>query len=167
MIRKVVLSDAQQITEIYNYYILNSIITLEETPVSVDTTKELIKSVITNLPWIVYEENRQVVGFAYANKWKSRSGYKHTVESTVYLKEEATGKGIGSLIYTTLIDQLISMKFHAIIGGISLPNEVSVALHERLGFEKIAHFKEVGFKFNKWVDVGYWQLISSNFKSNS
>ena len=68
-----------------------------------------------------------------------------------------TGKGIGRQLYQTLVDELIEQGFHVLIGGISLPNEASVHLHEQLGFEKVAQFKEVGFKLNRWIDVGYWQ----------
>jgi len=64
-------------------------------------------------------------------------------------------------LYTALINELKRLNIHAVIGGISLPNEASIALHEKFGFRKIAHFKEVGFKFNKWVDVGYWELTLS------
>lgn len=159
MIRKVQLEDAQEIAEIYNYYILNSVVTFEETPVSIEEMENRIQSINSKLPYIVYEKDKKVLGYAYANEWKLRSGYKYTAESTVYLNPEITQKGIGSLLYKELIQQLTAFNFHVIIGGISHPNDASVALHEKFGFKKVAQFKEVGYKFNKWVDVGYWELM--------
>lgn len=159
MIRKVKPEDAAAIAEIYNYYILHSIVTFEETVVDAAEIAERIQTNTAKLPWLVFEQDGQVVGFAYASEWKSRCSYKYSVESTVYLKQGEMGKGIGSKLYNELINQLMKMDLHAIIGGISLPNPGSVALHEKMGFEKVAQFKEVGFKFEKWIDVGYWELL--------
>jgi phosphinothricin acetyltransferase len=158
MIRNVRLSDAKAITDIHNYYILNSVANLEEhcTPVSV--IEERIKTTITTLPWLVYEYNNEVIGYAYAGVWKPRSGYNKTAETTVYLKHGIVQRGIGTALYTTLIAQLKDLSFKELIGGISLPHPQSVGLHEKLGYKKVAHFKKVGYKFNQWVDVGYWQL---------
>ncbi|MBP6826164.1 MAG: N-acetyltransferase [Saprospiraceae bacterium] len=159
MLRPVKIQDAQEISEIYNYYILNSVITFEESPVSVEEMGDRIASISSEFPWLVYEQDRQIVGYAYASKWKARSAYRHSAEITVYLKQGQSGKGVGTLLYADLIDRLGNLGFHAIIGGIALPNDASVGLHEKFGFEKVAHFKEVGFKFNQWVDVGYWELL--------
>lgn len=162
MIRAVKLEDAREIAEIYNYYILNSCVTFEEFAVSAEEMRGRIEATNSKYPWLVFEKDEEIIGYAYASAWKPRSAYKHTVESTVYLKKEATKNGIGSLLYTALIGQLTDLGFHAVIGGISLPNEASVALHEKFGFEKIAQFKEVGYKFQKWIDVGYWELLIRN-----
>jgi phosphinothricin acetyltransferase len=159
MIRTVKLEDAKEIAEIYNHYILNSFVTFEELAVSTEEMHGRIEASHLKFPWLVFEKENEILGYAYASVWKPRSAYKHTVESTVYLKKEATKYGIGSLLYAALISQLKGLGYHAVIGGISLPNEASVALHEKFGFEKIAQFKEVGYKFNKWIDVGYWELL--------
>ncbi|MDO9275443.1 MAG: N-acetyltransferase family protein [Lutibacter sp.] len=158
MIRKVRLEDARELAEIYNYYVLNSCVTFEELAVSTEEMCGRIEATNSKFPWIVFEKNKEILGYAYASAWKLRSAYKHTIESTIYLKMEATKNGIGTLLYSALIGQLSDLGFHAVIGGISLPNKASVALHEKLGFEKIAQFKEVGYKFKKWIDVGYWEL---------
>jgi L-amino acid N-acyltransferase YncA len=76
----------------------------------------------------------------------------------VYLKHDAVGMGIGMQLYTCLIEGLKAKGIHAVIGGIALPNERSQRLHEKLGFERVATFPEVGYKFDKWIDVGYWEL---------
>ena len=159
MIRAVKLEDAKEIAEIYNYYILNSCVTFEELPVSAEEMRGRIEVAYLKFPWLVFEKDNEILGYACASSWKPRSAYKHTVEITVYLKKEATKNGIGSLLYAALIGQLTDLGFHAVIGGISLPNEASIALHEKFGFEKIAQFKEVGYKFKKWIDVGYYELL--------
>lgn len=158
MIREANLKDAKQISEIYNYYILNSIVTFEEVKIDETEMSNRIKSVSSKFPWIVYEENNQIQGYAYATEWKPRHAYKHSAESTVYLAPNAFKKGIGTSLYLELINKLKNMHIHSIMGGISLPNEASITLHEKLGFAKVAHFKEVGYKFEEWIDVGYWQL---------
>lgn len=159
MIREVKLSDAKDICNIYNYYIKNTIVTFEEKEVTVLEMEERIKSIVEFLPYYVYEENGSVIAYAYASKWKGRCAYKYSVESTVYLQNGFQGKGIGSKIYRKLLEELRTRDLHAVIGGIAIPNPESIALHEKLGFEKIGYFKEVGFKSNKWLDVGYWEII--------
>ena len=159
MIRRVKLDDAKEIAEIYNYYVLNTVVTFEEELVDVNEMKERILSGNSKLPWIIYEKDKRILGYAYASEWKSRCAYKHSVESTVYLKHTEQNQGIGSILYAELIKQVIDMGIHVIIGGIALPNESSIYLHEKFNFEKVAHFKEVGFKFEKWIDVGYWELL--------
>ncbi|MCF8405708.1 MAG: GNAT family N-acetyltransferase [Bacteroidales bacterium] len=158
MIRQIIPEDASQICEIYNHYILHDIFTFEEKPVPESEMKERINT-STKFPWIVFEEGDAILGFAYASEWKSRCAYKYSAESTIYLRRGYTGKGIGRGLYTELFNRLIPFNIHAIIGGIALPNNPSIAFHESFGFKKVAHFKEVGFKFEKWIDVGYWELI--------
>jgi phosphinothricin acetyltransferase len=162
MIRNASTEDAVAICSIYNHYIINTINTFEEEPVSIKEMKELITKVTVSLPWFVLEKNGIINGFAYASKWKIRSGYRFSVESTIYLQPDFIGKGLGRRLYESLITELHNRSLHSVIGGIALPNESSVALHERLGFQKIAHFKEIGWKFNRWIDVGYWELILQN-----
>lgn len=151
--------DAAAIREIYNHYVRETIVTFEEKPVSVGemrTRTRLIGSL--GLPWLVAESDGSVVGYAYANKWKERAAYRHSVETTVYLRTDSTGRGIGRMLYTQLLAELHKLGYHAIIGGIALPNAASIGLHESLGFRKVAHFEQVGRKFDRWIDVGYWQL---------
>jgi phosphinothricin acetyltransferase len=81
------------------------------------------------------------------------------VESTIYLAPQAVGRGIGTALYSALLEGLRCLEVHCVVGGISLPNEASVALHEKLGFARIGQFREVGRKSGKWVDVGYWQIV--------
>ena len=158
MIRPVVLSDSTGITKIYNYYVSNSLVTFEEKPVLEGEMVKRIQAIgSSGLPWLVLEDNGEVVGYAYASAWKGRVAYRFSVEVTVYLANDTTGKGWGTQLYQALFSELAKKNIHAAIGGISLPNEASIALHEKLGMVKVAHFKEVGHKFDQWVDVGYWQ----------
>lgn len=160
MLRAATPADAAAIAAIYNHYVLNTIITFEEDAVSEEEMKARITEVLdAGRPWFVWEENGRVLGYAYASGWKSRCAYRYAVESSIYLDQSATGRGLGRRLYVALIDALRARKIHCIIGGIALPNPASVALSEKLGFQKIGHFKEVGWKFNQWIDVGYWELM--------
>lgn len=159
MIRPVKIEDAQAIAAIYNYYVLHSIATFEEIVIDAEEIKKRILAVTQKYPWIVYEADGEIIGYAYASEWRSRFAYRFAVESTVYLKPKTTKKGIGSLLYKELINLLIVADFHIILGCVSLPNKPSVVLHEKFGFKKVGHFTEAGYKFNKWVDVGFWELI--------
>jgi phosphinothricin acetyltransferase len=118
-----------------------------------------IAETLQSLPWLVWEQDESLQGFCYASKWKGRCAYRHSVESTVYVRADSIGRRIGSRLYRALLDELRRRKFHTVIGGIALPNDASVALHEKLEFEKVAQFREVGNKFDRWTDVGYWQLL--------
>ncbi len=159
MIRKATLNDARQICDIYNHYVQTTTITFEEQAVSVHEMQDRIKETTETLPWLVDEDGGTVIGYTYASKWKGRCAYRFAAESTVYLSADSAGKGIGSKLYRQLIAQLHERSIHCIIGGIALPNPASIALHEKLGFKKVAHFSEVGWKFNRWIDVGYWELV--------
>lgn len=110
------------------------------------------------MPWLVAELSGEVLGFAYASRWKGRCAYRYSVETTIYLAPDRTGSGVGTQLYTALLDKVRAASMHVAIGGISLPNEISVKLHEKLGFRKVGHFEQVGYKFDQWIDVGYWQL---------
>jgi len=163
LIRPAKTVDASSITDIYNHYVRHSIITFVEDPIPVDEIKTDIETATSNqLPYLVAEIDKQVLGYAYASKWKGRCAYRHSVEVTVYLSPKALGEGIGSKLYQALFTELKEKSIHVVLAGIALPNPESIALHEKFGMEKAAHFKEVGYKFNKWVDVAYWQIIFQN-----
>lgn len=153
--------DAGAIVGIYNHYIENTIITFEETPVTANEMRSRISETVNGgFPWLVWEqEDEGVVGYAYAGIWKGRCAYRHSMETTVYLDPAVTGGGIGTQLYRSLLERLDDLSVHAVMGGIALPNTASIALHEKLGFSQVAHFKELGRKFGKWIDVGYWQRL--------
>ena len=157
MIREAKASDARSIASIYNQYILNSAVTFEEKEVD---SKTIVDRIGTNnkYKWWVFERDEILMGYAYSTKWKTRSAYRFTVESSVYVAQKHKQKGIGKALYLKLIKSLKRNGFKRILAGISLPNDESIIFHEKLGFEKVGQLEAVGFKFNRWIDVGYWEL---------
>ena len=159
VIRPASAGDAAAIAEIYNHYVSHTVVTFEEEPVSAEQMSARIADVQATYPWLVCERDTKIIGYAYASKMHARRSYRFSVETTVYLAAEVLGKGAGSRIYSELLGLLKKSGYHTAIGAISLPNDRSVALHEKLGFTKTGHHREVGWKFDRWVDVGYWQLL--------
>lgn len=152
-------ADAARICAIYNHYVTTTTVSFEEEPVGEREMAQRIADVAAaGLPWLVLEADGELVGYAYATNWRVRPAYRHSVESSVYLDRACAGRGYGRLLYGALLDILRERELHLVIGGIALPNEASVGLHEALGFRKVAHFSEVGLKFGRWLDVGYWEL---------
>ena len=161
MVRQVRPEDAEQLTAIYNYYIETSGVTFEEDKIASSEMRSRIAkiNVKNNFPFLVYEEEGQIKGYAYATTFRERVAYRFTVESTVYVAKEHFSKGIGRILYADLLDELKKGDYHSVIGVITLPNEPSVRLHESFGFKKVGHFTEVGYKFEQWMDVGFWELL--------
>lgn len=158
-IRPATAADAARICAIYNPYIANTTISFEEEAVSdTDMARRIDDVREAGLPWLVLTLDGRVCGYAYATKWRARYAYRYAVETSVYLDPDAHGQGWGSTLYVRLLDEVRVRGLHTVIAGIAQPNARSVALHERLGFRKVAHFSEVGFKFGQWLDVGYWQM---------
>jgi phosphinothricin acetyltransferase len=158
--RAAVPADADGICLIYNHYVRNTTISFEEAPVLPEEMAARINEVTAgSLPWLVEEQYGRIVGYCYATKWKVRAAYRHSVETTVYLDPDLVRNGIGTRLYRELLRLLKESGKHAAIGGIALPNEASVRLHEKLGFRKVAEFVEVGSKFERWVNVGYWEFL--------
>lgn len=161
MIRNAYQHDGAAIAKIYNHYVATSIATFEETPVSsVQMALRIAAIQERDLPWLVYlNEQQEVVGYAYASPWKERSAYRHSVEVSVYLANDYTAKGIASQLYEALFAALKRIDVRAVIAGISMPNPNSVKLHEKFNMTQVARFDQVGFKFNQWISVGYWQCV--------
>jgi phosphinothricin acetyltransferase len=158
-IRKVVETDAAPICDIYNHYVSHTTITFEQEPVAVPDMAGRIGEITVMHPWLVAESERGVLAYAYATRWRSRAAYDCTVESTIYVRNDAMGSGIGFPLYLALLEELRQRSVHAVVGCIALPNPGSVAFHEKCGFTKVAHFPQVGRKFDQWVDVGFWQVL--------
>jgi len=159
MIRNVKPCDAPDIALIYNYYIENTTITFETDPVSTEEMSERIAAISEKYPYLVYEESGKIAGYCYVSSWKKKAAYQKTVESTIYIDKAFQGKGIGRALMNKLINELREKTFHAVIACITTPNPSSIKLHEELGFRQVSEFREVGFKFEKWLDVGDWELL--------
>ncbi len=152
--------DAVDIAYIYNYYVATSHATFEIEPVDAGEMKSRIERCVNGgYPFLVCEDDEKIVGYAYGHEYRQRSAYRQTVEVSVYLRPGDDGKHIGTSLYEVLFDEIKTNGFHAVVAGISLPNDASIALHEKFGMEKVAHFREVGRKFDRWIDVGYWELV--------
>ena len=147
-IRDAQAGDAAALAELYNHYALNTVTTVEDEAVSAEDMGARVQDVVSlNLPWLVLVEGGELWGYACAVRWKGRVAYRSSCESTIYLSQGATGGGRGTDLYSALLERLRQLHLHTVMAGIALPNPASVALHEKLGFEKVAQFAEVGRKF--------------------
>lgn len=158
LIRRATLADASAVTAIYNWYVANTAVTFEEVPISDEAMSARMDEVLAAHDWLVFERDGVVRGYAYATNFHKRAAYRWTTESTVYLQPGHERRGLGKALYRELIQRTFARGRRHLIGVISLPNAASVALHEALGFTKVAHYLRVGFKLGRWIDVGAWQL---------
>ena len=149
--------DAYQISEIYNHYILHTKITFETEAVSIEEMAERIRGKISKYDWFVAEDDGVIAGYAYYGEFRARAAYHHTVESTVYVAQSMMRKGIGSALYDRLIESAGKKGFREMIGVIALPNEGSVALHGKKGFQEVGVFRGIGCKFGEYIDVIFMQ----------
>lgn len=158
LLRDASAADAPAIAAIYNHFILNSTISFEEEAVDAAAIAQRIVDVhAAGLPWLVADVDGKVAAYAYATRWRARAAYRTSVESSVYVAPPQARRGLGKALYGALLERLREGGAHMVIGGIAQPNPASVALHEAMGFKKVAHFSEVGRKFGRWIDVGYWE----------
>lgn len=155
--------DLGRVRDIVNYYIEHSVFNFRTEPQSLDEVRALWEQRRQRFPWLVGVIDDDVVGLAHAGPWNERAAYQWTVESTIYVDPSTHRRGVGDALYTELLDRLRRQGFHSAIAVIALPNDPSVRLHERHGFERVGHLREAGYKYDAWHDVGFWQrsLVSS------
>jgi len=158
MIRPAASADFETLRDIYNYYITETAITFDTEELTIAQVAEKL-TINSKYPCLVYEHEGTVVGFIAASGWKAKEAYEQTVEVSIYIHPGNRGHGFGGVLFNELIKQLRHQGIHSVISGIIMPNDPSVALHQKFNFKKVAHFAEVGSKFGKWLDVSYWQLI--------
>lgn len=156
-IRRARISDANAIVDIYNWYIVNTTITFETNPVSIEEMKLRIQKKLNQYDWLVAETDDILLGYAYYGSFRARTAYQHTVESTIYLSNEFKGKGIGISLYKELINSAKEKKFREMIAVIALPNPESVSFHKKMEFGEIGVMRKIGFKFNNYIDVLFLQ----------
>lgn len=159
MIRSVQHSDIPQITQILNHYVENDTCTFQLQLYSVEDIEQRIHNIQKTYPYLVMEQQGKIIGLAYASRWREKQAYDLSAETTVYIHQKHHGHGYGTQIYQALIEELRNMKFHLLVACLTLPNPGSIRLHESLGFEKAGEFKQAGYKFNQWYDVGFWQMV--------
>ncbi|MFT4887317.1 MAG: phosphinothricin acetyltransferase [Pseudohongiellaceae bacterium] len=158
-IRVALAEDAKQIVKIYDWCIEHTTATFKKLAGSREEILRRIKSPESDSSWLVAHEDGKVLAYAYATQWKSRPAYHQSVETNVYVKHSAFGQGLDESLMRVLIDDLADKPIHVLIVGITLPNLASIAPHGKLGFSNIGKFNEVGYKFGKYINVGYCQLI--------
>ncbi len=158
-VRSAAEEDLVRVSEIVNHYIAHSVFNFRTESQSVDEVRALWAQRHRQFPWLVAVVENRVVGAAYAGPWNERAAYRWTVESTIYVDPAAQRRGIGDALYTELLDRLRGQGFRSAVAVITLPNEPSVALHERHGFVRVGHLREAGFKHHAWHDVGFWQCL--------
>ena len=158
-IRFVNLDDAAGIAAIYNRYITETTVTFEVESLDTATMQARISSLMKHGAYVVAEEKGSVVGYAYAHPWKERTAFRHTWETTVYVSPEFQGQGIGLRLMEELIAQCRERGVHALVACITAENEGSRRMHTRLGFCQVSLYKEVGYKFGRWLDVTDYELM--------
>jgi len=153
-------SDLPGILEIYNDAILHTTAVYDYEPHTIEMRNQwFVTKREQGFPVFVAEENGIIVGFSSIGPFRAWAAYKHTVENSVYVKSDCRGKGVGRLLLEPLIDAAKKLKLHVIIAGIDATNEASIRLHKQFGFEEVAHFKEVGWKFGRWLDLKFLQKV--------
>jgi L-amino acid N-acyltransferase YncA len=158
-IRPATESDLVAINDIYNHYVLHSTCTYQEEPELIEDRRRWFSQHGGKHPVIVAVADERVVGWGSLSVFHARSAYRHTVENSIYLHHQYLRQGIGSLVLQKLIRRARDLGHHVIIAGMDGEQAGSIALHAKFGFEKVGHFKQVGFKFGRWLDVIYAELI--------
>ncbi|HUY10913.1 MAG TPA: arsinothricin resistance N-acetyltransferase ArsN1 family B [Candidatus Dormibacteraeota bacterium] len=155
-IRQVCRDDAEAIAEIYAPIVCETTISFEEVPPDASEIAKRIASITATHPWLVAVDG-SLIGYAYAKEFRARAAYRWSVECSVYVREGARGHGVGGALYCALFERLRSAEVHAVFTGIALPNDASIALHRSRGFEPVGIYREVGYKFDRWIDTSWWQ----------
>jgi L-amino acid N-acyltransferase YncA len=158
-IRAAAVEDLAAINDIYNYSVQHSTCTFQTEPETPADRRAWFDSHGTAHPILAAAIDGRVVGWGCLSEFKSRCAYRHTVEDSVYIHHDFHGRGIGTLLLRELISRGRAAGHHSIIGIIAGDQPVSVALHEKLGFARVAHLRQVGFKFDRWIDTIYMQLL--------
>lgn len=153
MIREVETKDYNKILDIYNYYIKNTTITFEEKILSYEDMSKRIDEIKECFPYIVYEENNEVLGYAYLNYFSKRSAYRYSSDLSIYLKAGEGSKGIGTKLYKEIEKIAHNRGFKKIISCISKDNIKSINFHKKMGFNTIGEIKNAGFKFGSWLTI--------------
>jgi phosphinothricin acetyltransferase len=169
MVRAGAEHDLPALTAIYNHYVLHTPITFDVTPFEPEQRRDWFAAhaATGRHRLIVAEEAGRIVGYATTSRWRQKPAYDTTVESTVYCRHDASGRGIGTLLYRSLFDLLANEDVHQIVAGVALPNDASVRMHERVGFRQVGVFHGVGRKFDRYWDVAWFErpLIPSSASS--
>ena len=159
-IRNATENDLPQILDIYNDAILNTTAVYDYEPHTLTMRAQWFETKQQQgFPVFVAEDNNEILGFSSIGPFRAWAAYKYSVENSIYVKDGQRGKGIGKLLMQPLIDAAKEMKLHTIIAGIDADNKLSIEFHKQFGVEEVGSFKEVGYKFERWLDLVFMQLI--------
>ena len=157
-IRDATSADAPACAALYAPYVLDTAVSFETEPPAAEEMARRISDAQERHAWLVAEHDGAVAGYAYAGAWRSRAAYNRTAETSIYLAPSATGRGLGSALYTALLQRLAQLDFRTAVAGMTLPNPASERLHAGLGFTPVGVFRRVGWKNGAWQDVSWMQL---------
>jgi phosphinothricin acetyltransferase len=149
--------DVADITAVYAPYVEETAISFEAVPPTAEEMRRRFADSVPQYPWLVAVDGTELGGYAYGHRFAERDAYGWSVETSIYLHPDTRGRGVGRTLYGALLELLTAQGYRQAFGGIALPNEASVALHESLGYRRVATYAAVGFKFGAWHDVGWWQ----------
>lgn len=159
-IRQAVYDDLPQMLDIYNDVILNTTAVYDYEAHTLEMRRQWFETKQQqSFPVFVAEEDGAVLGFSSIGPFRAWAAYKYTVENSIYVKANCRGKGVGKLLLQPLIEASKALGMHTIVAGIDASNDASIYLHKQFGFEEVAHFKQVGYKFDKWLDLTFLQLM--------
>lgn len=164
-IRPIKLEDAGDVLDIYKEYIINTAISFEYEVPTLDEFSDRIRTITKQYPWLVYETEGRVVGYAYGCTHRQRTAYNWSVETAIYVAHDTHRKGVGKALYATLFDKLKEAGFYTAFAGMTMPNDKSEQLHIACGFSEIGVFKNIGYKFGKWHDVKWFQKELGDYAS--
>lgn len=159
IIRLATEADLIAINDIYNHYVLHATSTYQEEPETIAARRAWLREHDAAHPITIAEIDSRVVGWGSLSVYHRRSAYRYTVEDSIYIHHDFHRRGVGSALLEDLIGRARNLGYHVIVAGADTEQAGSVALHEKFGFEHVAHFKQVGFKFGRWLDVVYMQLM--------
>jgi phosphinothricin acetyltransferase len=149
--------DVGAIADIYAPVVEETAISFEAVPPTNAEFTARLDETMPEYPWLVAEDDVEVLGFAYGHRFAPRAAYAWSVETSIYVRERARGRGVGRALYGALLPLLGAQGYRQAFAGIALPNPASVGLHESLGFVPVGEYRDVGYKFGAWHDVGWWQ----------
>ncbi|MBK8485201.1 MAG: N-acetyltransferase [Saprospiraceae bacterium] len=151
-------TDTQAVLDIYKYYVDHTIISFEYEAPTLEEYRERIRISTEKYPWLICLCNNKIIGFAYGSTYRYRNAYQWSSESSIYIAPDFHTKGIGRILYMTLLELLKLQGYFNVFAGVALPNEKSVGFHRTLGFKEIGFFKKVGYKHGNWHDIHWFQL---------
>lgn len=154
-IRMATVTDAEAIQQIYAPFVTDTSVSFEMVPPSIEEMAQRIGTTLQRTPWLVYEQDGRLIGYAYGSKHRDRAAYQWSVEVSAYVRLEARRTGVARALYERLFEILAMQGFYSAFAGITLPNEASFAFHRAMGFRDIGVFHSIGYKFGQWHDTGW------------